>query len=122
MIKELRTQLADYGVPRKLIRAFEDAVRSEVTSELHAKVDAAERRELAASDEAMQWRLKHNAQQEKAQKFELHISVATEKLKRALKAVANMSAYCKQLRHQIFGDTSERGASQHNVLMLPGKS
>ena len=112
MIKDLSAKLAAYGVPRKLIRTFRDTARGEVASELRAKVDSSERRAMDASDEALQWRLKHNAQQEKAQKFELHIAVANAKLKRAQKAVANMSAYCKKLRHQIFGDKSERGASQ----------
>ncbi|MGH7744827.1 MAG: IS66 family transposase [Candidatus Dormibacteria bacterium] len=112
MIYELRSQLADYGVPKGAVRSFERAIRSEVADELRRMVDAAERRAMAASDEAMQWRLKHNAQQEKAQKFELHIAIADEKLKRAQKAVVNISAYCRKLRHQIFGDKSERGASQ----------
>ena len=112
MVKELRAQLAEYGVPKGLIRTFENALRKEVSDAMRAQVDAAERRALAASDEAMQWRFKHNIQQERAQKFELHIAVIQKRLMRAQKAVANMAAFCKKLRHQIFGDKSERGASQ----------
>jgi transposase len=110
MVTSLRAQLAEYGVPKRLIRTFENAVRNEASDEMRAQIDAAERRALALSDEAMQWRLKHNIQQEKAQKFELQIAIIQAKLKQAQKAVSNMAAYCKKLRHQIFGDKSERGA------------
>lgn len=111
MVNEVRAQLAEYGVPKRLIRDLENAVRKEVTDEIRAAVDATERRALASSDEAMQWRFKHNIQHERAQKFELQIAVITQKLHCAQKAVSNMAAYCKKLRHQIFGDKSERGAS-----------
>ena len=112
MLKKTRSQLANYGVPKNLLRSFEDGVRNEAIAEMRSKVDAAERRAMSFSEELHAWRQKHNAQQVKAQKFELHIAVVEEKLKRAQKAVANMAAYCKKLRHQIFGDKSERGASQ----------
>ena len=111
MTHELSAKFAEYGVPKGLIRALKKSVRKEVTDEMRAKLDAAERSVLASFDEAMQWRFKHNIQQENAQKFELQIAVSEQKLKLAHKAVTNMAAYCKKLRHQIFGDKSERGAS-----------
>jgi transposase len=74
------------------------------------------------SSEEETWRLRFLREQEKAQKLELQASVITEKLSLAQKAVANMAAYCRKLRHQIFGDKSERSASQQPSPASPASS
>jgi len=104
--------MASYGVPKNLIRSLEKAVSDKVADEYRAKVDGAEQQTMRTSDACNLWRLRSNAYQQKAQSLELKMTLVETKMKQAHKAVANMAAYCKKLRHQIFGDKSERGASQ----------
>jgi len=112
MISRLRAQVASYGVPKDLIRSLEKAVSDKVADEYRLKIDTAERRAMRTSDECNIWRLRSNAYQQKAQSLELKMTVVDTKIKLAHKAAANMAAYCRKLRHQIFGDKSERSASQ----------
>lgn len=112
MLNDLRSQLAKYDVPKDLIRSFEKSVSDKVAEQFRGKIDTAERRTMRASDECNVWRLKSNAHQQKAQSLELKMSLVNKKLGQAHRSVANMAAYCRKLRHQIFGDKSERAASQ----------
>lgn len=110
--EELRAQIASYGVPQKLLRAYENAVAQRTKESCRKDLDAWVYRAMDSSNESLQLRLLYGTEQEKAQKQELFIRLLQERSELAKKVLGKMAAHCRTLRAQVFGDSSERGASQ----------
>jgi len=110
--EELRAQIASFGVPQKLLRAYENAVAERTKERCRKDLDAWVHRAMDSSNESMQLRLQYGKEQERAQKQELFIKLLQERSELAKKALGKMAAHCRTLRAQVFGDSSERGASQ----------
>jgi transposase len=111
MLKDLRAQLLEYGVPKRLLKSFEGSIRTDIEGRCQKRVEAAEQRSMEWSNVASTWRIKYMREHERAQKLELSHTVKDEKINRLQKVIGKLSAFIKQLRKGIFSPKSERGAS-----------
>ena len=112
MVKTLRATLLKFGVPTRLLKSFEQAVEEGITSKFRRMLDSEEQRSMGWSEESSIWRLKYMQEHKKAQELELLIGVKEEKIKQQRSVIGKLSSFVKWLRTQVFGETSERGASQ----------
>lgn len=112
MVNELRELILNHGVPNELLDRYD------MVSQLESKNFC---KSVVTSSKEETWRLKYLRVEEKAQKLELQAVVNNEKLRLARAAVTKMAAYCRKLRHQIFGDKSERAASSQTAPANPAE-
>jgi len=111
MVKALRAKLQQQGISKELVSAFEEAVRLDAEAPLRRKLKWSEHRELDLSDASAVWQAKYLSEKEKADRFELGDSLRLKRIAELENLVADQSAQIVDLRKQIFGDISERGAS-----------
>lgn len=111
MSNELRQQLLSH-CPRKVVTAFEKAIRDDVALQFQTRLNSADNRMLDLSNQCNIWRVKYLAEQERARELEHLLALKEAEIAERDERIGKQAAFIDWLQRQVFGETSERGASE----------